>query len=380
MNEPWRSRVPRWIDVALVVPLIAVVVIGMWRIDSESGDRPVDWLAYALGVTGVSSLAFWRRSAPWVTALAATVMFVYLARDYTGGPALLAGPLSLLALGYTVPRRMAWIGAAGLAVAATVGGALGKGLGLPGVIAFGWSFAAVLAGQALAARGERAAAERERATHAQEKAIANERLRIAQDLHDSVAHAMATINVQSGVAAHLIERHPEQAAAALEAIRTASRDALEELGAILGVLRESGSDVPLNPVSGIADIPALVERATADGLAITLTTSGDAASVPPSIGTAAYRVVQEALTNTRRHAAQGAAVTITIDADDNHALRIAVADNGGRSAPAMRSTNGAGGFGLVGMRERVESSGGTLDAGPDARGFHVVATWKADRR
>ena len=170
----------------------------------------------------------------------------------------------------------------------------------------------MLAGQALAGRSERAAAERERIAHAHEQALANERLRIAQDLHDSVAHAMATINVQSGVAAHLIERRPQQAATALEAIRLASRDALDELSAILGVLRESGADVPLAPVAGIGDISGLVERARNDGLAVTLTCHGDASDVPPAIGAATFRVVQEALTNTRRHAGPGASVDVDV--------------------------------------------------------------------
>ena len=188
---------------------------------------------------------------------------------------------------------------------------------------------------------------------------------------------MATINVQSGVAAHLIERRPEQAATALEAIRVASRDALDELSAILGVLRESGADVPLAPAAGIGDISGLVERAGNDGLAVTLTCHGDASNVPPAIGAAAFRVVQEALTNTRRHAGSGASVDVDVVIGDRGALRIAVVDDGG-IAPRSTSPDAGLGFGLIGMRERVESSAGSLDTGPAAGGgYRIVATWEA---
>ena len=376
MSTSPTSRVPRWTDVAMVLLLIAFVVVGTSQMDVEPGERAPDWLAYACGITGIASLVLWRTWARAVTAIVATTMFVYLVRDYAGGPAHLAGPLSLLALGYTAPRRVAWLGAAGLAAVAALGGVIGSGFGVQQAIAFGWGFAAVLAGQALAARSERAAAERERRAHAQQQALANERLRIAQDLHDSVAHAMATINVQSGVAAHLIDRKPEQASVALEAIRSASRDALDELGAILGVLRDSGRAAPLAPIAGIGDIGALVDRARADGLDATLTTSGDLTDVPAAVGAAAYRVVQEGLTNSRRHAGPGAAVSVVVTVGERHALRVALTDDGG-SAPPSRS-NDVAGFGLLGMRERVESSGGTLEVGPrPPRGFAVLAEWPA---
>ena len=130
----------------------------------------------------------------------------------------------------------------------------------------GLASAAVLAGQAIAARGERAAAERERLAHQEQQAVAAERLRLAQDLHDSVAHAMVTINVQSGVAVRLFDRDPSQARDALEAIRVASSDALDELGAILGVLRDPDADAPRAPLSTLADVGSLVERARADGV------------------------------------------------------------------------------------------------------------------
>ena len=298
---------------------------------------------------------------------------MYLARGYPDGPALLPGPLALLALGYRAPRRIAWIGAAAYLASAFIGRAVGSDdIGYGNLLAVvGLASAAVLAGQAIAARGERAAAQRERLAHQEEQAIAAERLRIAQDLHDSVAHAMATINVQSGVAARLLDRDPSQAKGALEAIRVASSHALDELGAILGVLRDPG-DVPRAPVSTLADVGSLVERARADGLRVTSDVRGSVDSVATSVSSAAYRVVQEALTNVRRHAGSEATATLDVVIGDHGTVRVSVRDDG--QGP---QTNGSSiGLGLVGMRERVESTGGLLCTGPRRDGgFEVVATW-----
>ena len=236
----------------------------------------------------------------------------------------------------------------------------------------GLASAAVLAGQAIAARGERAAAQRERLAHQEEQAIAAERLRLAQDLHDSVAHAMATINVQSGVAAHLLDRDPSQAKAALEAIRAASGDALDELGAILGVLRDPDADAPLAPVSTLADVGSLVERARADGVRVTADVRGSVDSVAMSVSSAAFRVVQEALTNVRRHAGSEATATLDVVIGDHGTVTVSVRDDGQGPQTDRSST----GLGLVGMRERVESTGGLLRTGPRPDGgFEVVATW-----
>lgn len=370
-------RAPRRVDVVEVLLIVALVIIGTSQIEAEPGERSTDWLAFVCGIVAAASLVWWRRWAVVVAAVVSIAISVYLSRSYPAGPAVLPGPLSMLALGYVAPRKTAWIGVGGLLVATGIGQAIAdQSVWLHLLVFLGWAAAAVLAGQALAARGERATAERERVAHAHERALANERLRIAQDLHDSVAHAMATINVQSGVAAHLIERKPEQAAAALEAIRTASHDALDELGAILGVLREAGSAAPLAPAAGLGDITELVERARDDGVMVTLQQTGDVAAVSPTVGAAAYRAVQEALTNTRRHAGPVATVTVAVTAGPRGSLRVAVVDNGGHRAPAGTQSARSGGFGLVGMRERVESSGGSLAVGPTPpAGFRVEAAW-----
>lgn len=370
----------------MAVVLVAIIV-GTAQIEPEAGNRSVDALAFGCGIVAAVSLLWWRRWAPVVAAVVTLAVAVYLARDYPGGPALMPGPLSMLALGCTASRRTAWAGVALLLAGTGVGRLVaGYSLLLHELVFLGWASAAVLAGQALAARGERAAAERERVAHAHDQALAAERLRIAQDLHDSVAHAMATINVQSGVAAHLVDRRPQQAAQALEAIRAASADALDELGAILGVLRQDGA-APRAPLAGLDGVAELVERARADGLRVTQSgVAGDVEhtpGVPATVGAAAYRVVQEALTNARRHAGADAAVTVgldTVDADHRiPGLQVTIIDDGGvrRGSGATADAGAAAsGFGLVGMRERVEASGGTLTTGPlPAGGFRVVAHW-----
>lgn len=372
------TRAPRRDDAFVVVLLIAFMVVGTSQLEPAASDRPVDWLAYACCVVAGAALLWWRRWAVVVAGVVAIAIGVYLARRYPAGPSLLPGPLAVVALGFTARRRVAWMGVGGFLLTAAISQAIaGDEIPLHLLFFLGWGAAGVLAGQALAARGERAAVERERVAHAQEQALAGERLRIAQDLHDSVAHAMATINVQSGVAAHLVERTPEQATVALEAIRIASRDALDELGAILGVLRDPGSVVPLTPPAGLGEINELVERARDDGVTIALEQTGDVAATPPIVGAAAYRAVQEALTNTRRHAGRTAKVNVTVSVEDRGSLKVAVVDDGGQRAVADPSAGAEqGGFGLVGMRERVEASGGSLSVGPmSPSGFFVEAAW-----
>ena len=190
---------------------------------------------------------------------------------------------------------------------------------------------------------------------------------------------MSTINVQSGVAAHLLDSDPTQAKGALEAIRAASSDAMDELTVILSAMRGPGGPVPLSPLPSLADVGELVERANGDGLPVTAAVHGDIAGVAPTVSAAAFRVVQEGLTNARRHAGPGARTEVAIDVGDRGALSVRVSDDGGkRPVPTGRHTDASsGGFGLLGMRERVESTGGTLDAWTRPEGgFEVVANWR----
>ena len=376
---------PRVIDAAVAAALVALVIVGTSQIEPETAERTVDWLAFACGIVGASSLVLWRRFPIVVAGVVSIAISVYFARQYPAGPTLLPVPLAMAALGYRASRRVAWLGVAAMLATLAIGETIADEVMLIHLlIVLGWSVAGALAGQALASRGERIIAERERVAHAHEQALANERLRVAQDVHDSVAHAMATINVQSGVAAHLAEHKPEQVGVALEAIRTASRDALEELGTILGVLRDADSAAPRSPLGGLDQISELVERARDDGLRVTLDQTGDATSVSSAVGIAAFRSVQEALTNTRRHAGPMAEVGVTVVVGDRGSLCVTIVDDGGTGgsgqfADATAHDGGvsSGGFGLIGMRERVEASDGTLTFGPrDPAGFRVEARWR----
>lgn len=359
-------------DVALGAALTAVVILGTSNIEPNAGDRAVDALAFTCAVGAAASLVL-RRWWPELMASIVTVgVLTYAARGYPGGPVFLVLPVGMYSLAWFGPRRTAYVWAGGV-IAAIAASALvwGDGIGTHQLILSGWAAAAVFAADAVRGRADRAAAAHAREEEEARRSLTEERLRIAQDLHDSVAHSMATITVQSGVAAHLLDRRPEQASVALEAIRAASSDVLDELGAILGVLRRDDGGIPRLPTAGLTAVSDLVERARANGLAVELVTTGDASADPsPPVSAAAYRVVQEALTNVMRHAT-GAAAQVKVTHRD-HGLEVTVTDDG----PGARGRSVGSGIGLVGMRERVEASGGTLKTGPAPDGgFRVAASW-----
>jgi signal transduction histidine kinase len=226
--------------------------------------------------------------------------------------------------------------------------------------------------------------------------VSEERLAIARDLHDVVAHSISVINVQANTALHLMDRRPEQARAALSAIREVSGQALAELGPVLDALRDPGGGpagdrtagdgaargAPLAPVPGVARLDELAARARSAGFAVSVTARGTVRQLPAGVDAAAYRIVQEALTNTVRHSAgQSASVLLRYGDDD---LEIEVADDGtgggpaagGRPWAAVSGASGhrAAGKGLTGMAERARALGGSLDAGPrPGGGFRVLA-------
>ena len=249
----------------------------------------------------------------------------------------------------------------------------------------GMGAAVVFGGIAVASRRAYVASIQARAQQDAEqdaqRRIDEERLRIARELHDVVSHTMATINVQAGVAAHVLPAQPEVAAEAVAAIRTASKEGLRELRAILNVLRQADDADPTQPAPGTAQLDTLVASARQAGLDTAFTVTGTPVPLPAAVDLAAYRIVQESLTNTIRHAGPAtAAVSLTYGDVD---LLIEVTDTGrgpqhipagpGRSpqpAPAGPGT----GHGLVGMRERAATVGGTVEAGGGPRGgFQVTA-------
>ena len=215
-----------------------------------------------------------------------------------------------------------------------------------------------LCGLALAA-GDMVRSRREAIEDEAQRRLGEERLRIAREVHDVVAHAMVAINVQAGVAAHRIDKDPEQARSALRAIKQASGEALADLRATLGVLRGDDGEAPVRPVAGLGDLDELAAGLRAAGVEVELEV-GDVGAVPGSVQSAGYRIVQEALTNALRHA-EAAHVRVRVGREGG-AVRVEVADDG-RGA-AADGAGGGSGSGVPGMRERAAALGGTLEAGP----------------
>jgi signal transduction histidine kinase len=242
---------------------------------------------------------------------------------------------------------------------------------------FAWVFAIGFAGEIARARGERARdAARSRREQARRRA-SDERLRVARELHDTVAHNLSLIHVHANVARHLIDERPEQTRAALDAIKTASKEALEELRAVLELLRGPGEAVPLTPTPGLGRLDELIARTRAAGLPVRALTEGAPAPLPAAVDVAAFRIVQEALTNATRHAPNAAtSVRIAYHPEellvqiDNEPCGVATRDANGRAGAG----NGVAGMGIAGMRERAMVLGGILDAGPRLDGgFRVSA-------
>lgn len=363
--------------VAALTAVALVVVSG--HIPAGQGARRLDLVGFGLLVAAGVSMGVCRRWPRAATVVVTVVLCVFTVRAYPNGPVWVTGWVALAVLAWRTNRRTAVLGAAGMLVAlSTAAVVAGYGGGVVEVVFVGWSAAAIFGADALRSRRDVVAGLRERAqvlerTREQESArrVAEERLRIARDLHDSVAHAMATINVQAGAAAHVLARRPEVAGEALAAIQRASGEVLDELTALLSVLREDGQAAERVPTPGIWDIARLVDGTVNSGLAVTLSFDAPPQEVAPAISTAAYRVVQESLTNVLRHSvARTARVGVTARSASDICVR--VVDGG----PARPGPTAGTGVGILGMRERVTSTGGTFEAGPSPDGgFAVQASW-----
>jgi signal transduction histidine kinase len=232
--------------------------------------------------------------------------------------------------------------------------------------------AAVFAGIAVANRRAYVASIRDRAEQDARRQVDEERLRIARELHDVVAHTMATINVQAGVAAHVLPTQPEAVAEALQAIKTASKEGLRELRAILNVLRQADDADSVQPAPGLAQLDALVEGARRAGLPITLAVAGEPFPLPAAVDLAAYRIVQESLTNVIRHAGPAdAAVSLRYHRDEI-AIDVTDTGHGPTAGSGPGAVGGTAGHGQAGMRERAAAVGGTVQTGPRPGGGYQV--------
>jgi len=210
---------------------------------------------------------------------------------------------------------------------------------------------------------------------AERAAVIEERSRISRELHDVVAHGISVIAIQADAAEAALERDPALARAPLAAIRRSAKASLEEMRHLLGVLRDGDEGGELAPQPGLAELGALVEHARAAGLDVSVEIDGEPRELAPGLDLSAYRIVQEALTNVRRHAS-GAPARVRVSwADDAVAIEVRDSGPGGHVNGGTQRTSsaGTGGHGIVGMRERARMHGGELRAGPSGDGFAVEA-------
>jgi signal transduction histidine kinase len=343
-------------------------------------------LGYGLLVAGAAALLV-RRNHP-VAALAGTVVpaFAYDLLNFPGGLCTIAVGVALFSVADAGHPR---VGIS--AVVAVVGGflAIGVLLGRGHIIDLvtalwfaGWLVASLILGETTRSRRayleeveQRALdAERSREDEARRRA-GEERIRIARELHDVLAHRISMISVQSGVGAHLLDRDPDQARSALIAVNQASKEALQELRATLGLLRQGDGPEPRAPAPGLAQLEGVIASTTAAGVEVRLDVTGQPRDLPTGVDLAAYRIIQESLTNVIRHArAATARIAIAYGLAD---VVIQIEDDGRGVDEDGPSADGANG--LLGMRERAAALGGELEAGPHAAGgFRVWARLPVD--
>jgi signal transduction histidine kinase len=361
------------VDGLTAVALLALVVVQA-GFDEPSGGSQTAALLFAPAVTLPLT---WRRRAP-LTVLVMVAGAVVAQALVTVPPVSFGTFLAVLLAVYTVAahtrRREALAGAAIGAIAVAVQGVREPGdasafEAVYGIVYFGgaWVLGRALRRRRLTAvelRNRAARLEREREERAR-VAVAEERGRIARELHDVIAHSMSVIVVQAGAAEQILEHDPVRAREALGSIRRAGNDALEEMRRLLGILRHEDEELTLAPQPSIARLDELLGQARAGGLPVELVVDGQPRQLAPGVELAAYRIVQEALTNSRKHAGAAHARVIIRYAPD--ALELDVVDNGRPSQPGEGT-----GHGLVGMRERAALYGGVLEAGAGPEGGFAV--------
>ncbi|MGH8837486.1 MAG: histidine kinase [Actinomycetes bacterium] len=380
----WRDRPPPW--PWLVLPMVVLAVFQVVGTKLAANNQPdattLDALGYALLVAGPAALILRRRFPIPVLIAVALITLGYLSLGYPYGPIFFSLIGAVFSAVLSGRRRAAWVtvglGFVGYAALTyTVSADRGSPpLHLAGV--FAWLLVMIVVAELVRSRQERfAEAMRMRAEEGRRRA-SEERLGFARELHDVLAHNISLINVQAGVALHLIDTQPEQARAALAAIKDASKETLRELRATLGVLRQVDEDAPRAPAPSLARLDELIARLGAAGLTVGTRIEGTPVPLPARVDLAAYRIVQEALTNVYRHAGAVAATVEIRYAEDELVIQVHndAGPTGGAEAGSGLPTTGAG---IAGMRERAETLGGELSAGPrPGGGFRVRARLPLD--
>jgi signal transduction histidine kinase len=378
----WASRPPSWPralslrrDLALPLVVLAVQVTGaavITRADANlfGPHAPLDAVDWVLLVAGPVALAARRRHPVpvlWVTVattlpssgtgLAHVSMVVAFFAAATAGKRYAAWSALTLCFVWTI-----WLAP------------LAYDYAIPRVndvlLLGGWTLALVIAAEATRSHAERAAATRATRQIERRRHQSEERLRVARDLHDVIGHNISLINVQASMGLDLMDSQPEQARAALSAIKSASKEALEELRTMLTTLRRDDEAAPRSPAPGLGRLPELIGLTRAAGLSVEVEIAGQAPPLPAAVQLAAYRIIQESLTNVARHAGQ-ARVTVRVTFDDAD-MHVEIDDDGTPPSGGVAATGT--GSGITGMRERATALGGDLSAGfRPSGGFRVSA-------
>ncbi|MFF5306890.1 sensor histidine kinase [Streptomyces sp. NPDC013161] len=380
-GPPWWRHGPPWGDSARwpwrSTLLVAVFVLGGSNFASHSQPDRVhlDFLGRVLLIAG-SGVLLWRHRYPvWVAFGTVLATVLYLGAGYPYGPVFVTVALGCFSAVVAGRRWAAWA-ALGVLWAAHVlishwlyrwlPPAHDHAMPWGGELAVAtWVVAIAAVSELARTRRDQWARERAERAQAARRRADEERLKMARELHDVLAHSISVINVQAGVGLALLDSDPEQARTALTTIKAASKEALGEVRQVLDTLRTPG-DAPRAPAPGLDRLPELVEQAASAGL--TVAVDGTPPRLPPNTDLAAFRVIQEALTNVVRHSgSRHARVHI---GHEGGALRLRIDDDG----PATGADAGGSGNGLAGMRERAAALGGTIEAGarPDG-GFRVLA-------
>jgi signal transduction histidine kinase len=374
------SRTSQIFDGVLAAGLAAFLVVGTYFASQDQhGRRPFDAGAVALVVVAAGALAWRRRYPVPVLGVVFGAALVYFVLGYAAGPiwlALIIAYFTAVVAGHRLAA--AAVAVLGFSIFPWLDYLLrdrpGPSLvGIAGLAA--WLLVLLGAAEAIRIRRERMAeAVRMREEEARRRA-GEERLRIARELHDALGHHLSLINMQSGVALHLNKELPEQVRNSLEAIKQASKEALAELRSVLDILRQEGEPAARSPTSTLARLDELVAQAAAAGLVVQVETDGEVRRLPFAVDVAAFRIVQEALTNVSRHAGPATA-TVRVSYGEGD-LTVQVDDDGRKPPPPGRAPGS--GKGIVGMRERAAALGGDLQAGPQpGGGFRVQARLPLD--